>query len=131
MIIFNCLGKGFVKIDGDFSVSTIIKEVSFHQDGKECTLPEIEYLELLKKGSSVKYPCEIGDLIITTPTNRYIFQDVTLSVDNSVYLTDEILDYLTSNIKDECIVINLDCPNEDNGNGTKFFCNGNLIVDKI
>lgn len=47
MVIFNCLSKGFVKIDGEFSVSTITK--------------------------NVEYPCEIGDLIITTPTNRYIF----------------------------------------------------------
>ena len=103
MVIFNCLSKGFVKIDGEFSVSTITK--------------------------NVEYPCEIGDLIITTPTNRYIFQDVTLSIDDSLFITDEILDCLISNKDDKCVIINLDCPNENTG--TKFLCKGDLITEHV
>ena len=103
MVIFNCLSKGFVKIDGEFSVSTITK--------------------------NVEYPYEIGDLIITTPTNKYIFQDVTLSIDDSLFITDEILDYLISNKDDKYIVVNLDCPNENTG--AEFLCKGDLIVEHI
>ena len=103
MVIFNCLSKGFVKIDGEFSVSTITK--------------------------NVEYPCEIGDLIITTPTNKYTFQDVTLSIDDSSFITDEILDCLISNKDDKCVVINLDCPNENTG--TEFLCKGDLITEHV
>lgn len=129
MVIFNCLSKGFVKIDGDFSVAAITKDVRFRQDGIECRLPEQEYIKFIQTAENVLCPCEYGDLIITTNSTRYVFENTMLSIDDSAFLVDEILLCLNSKTESENITIHLDCPNENSG--VEFEMLGNLITEKL
>jgi len=129
MVIFNCVAKGFVKIDGDFSVAAITKDVRFRQDGKECCLPEQEYKKFIRTAENVLCPCEYGDLVVTTNSTRYVFENTVLSIDNSAFLLDEILFCLNSKIENENITIQLDCPNENSG--VEFEMLGDLITERL
>lgn len=131
MIILNYITKGFIRIDDtrEFSISTINKEVRFCQEGKECCLPEQEYISFIRTAANISCPCEYGDLVVTTNASRYVFENIALSIDNSAFLADEILACLESKTGNEDITIHLDCPNEDSG--VFFRMEGNLITEKL
>lgn len=131
MIILNYITKGFIRIDDtkEFSVSAITKEVRFCQDRQERCLSEDKYIELMRTGASVSYPCEYGDLVVTTNASRYVFKNIALSIDNSAFLIDELLSCLESKMENEDMTIHLDCPNEDSG--VFFKMEGNLISEKL
>lgn len=132
MIILNYITKGFIRIDDtrEFSISAITKEVRFRQeDGQERYLPEEEYIDLIRTGANVSCPYEYGDLVVTTNSIRYIFENIMLSIDVSVFLVDEILSCLNSQTENEVITIHLDCPNEDSGDFFKM--EGNLIAERL
>ena len=81
MIILNYITKGVIKINdtSEFSIAAITKEVRFRQDGQECCLPEEEYITFIRSVANVSCPYEYGDLVVTTNSTRYIFENIIIS----------------------------------------------------